>query len=95
MAGRCTGCGGLSLLLLLLLSGGPPGRLPIVDCGGLEEGEGDLGGEGDRGGASTGGSSAGFVVCEGVWLLDETWVTVGEAAGSRVSPGANASYRAH
>jgi hypothetical protein len=75
----------------LVVSCGPPGRLPIVADGGLEEpGDGDLGGEEDRGGASTGGVGSSTAVvcaglCEGVWLLDETWVTVGEtAAGESV-----------
>jgi hypothetical protein len=59
--------------------------------GGLEAaGDGDRGGEEDRGGASTDGvgSWAAIVcagLCEGVWLLDEAWVTVGEtAAGESV-----------
>lgn len=62
-------------------------------------GEGDLGGLEDRGGASAGGSSAGEVWYEGVWLLDERWVTVGDTATKkRVSDGvrvASSSYRAH
>ena len=81
--------------LSLLVSCNPPGRLPMVDGGGLEEGEGDLGGDEDRGGASTGGSSTTDVLCEGVWLLEDTWVTVGDTAVGRVSTGASASYRAH
>lgn len=56
----------------------------VVGCWGVNErGEGDLGGEEGTGGASTGGSSTTVVVCEGVWLLEDTWVTVGEAAASR------------
>lgn len=56
-----------------MLSCDPPGRLPIVGGGGLEDdgGEGDLGGGEDRFGASIGGSST-AVVCSGVWLRDET-----------------------
>jgi hypothetical protein len=72
------------VLLLSWLSGGPPGRLPMAGCGVVEggsEGEGDLGRGGeDRSGASTGGSSTAVVLCEGVWLRVEAWVTVGEAA---------------
>lgn len=56
---------------------------------GLENGGGGGGGEGDLGGleveresgASIGGSSTTVVCeCEGVWLREETWVMVGEAA---------------
>jgi len=71
----------------LVVSCGPPGRLPIMFDGSLvEAGDGDLGGEEDRGGASTGGFGSSTAVvcaglCEGVWLLDETWVTAGETAG--------------
>ena len=54
-------------------------------------GEGDLGGLEDRGGASAGGSSAGEVWYEGVWLLDETCVTVGDTATSKVSVNSPAS----
>jgi hypothetical protein len=66
----------------------PPGRLPmVVDwCWGWARGEGDLGGGERRGGASTGGSSTTVVLCEGVWLRDETCVTVGEAAASKSVP---------
>jgi len=54
----------------------------MAGCGGMEEseGEGDLGGLEDRSGASTDGSSTAVVLCEGVWLRDEAWVTVGETA---------------
>jgi hypothetical protein len=74
----------------------------MAGSGGLEEseGEGDLGGVEDRSGASTGGSSTAVVVvvvvvaCEGVWLRDEAWVTVGDRA-AKVSSAATSSYRAH
>lgn len=53
----------------------------VVGCWVVEErGEGDLGGEEGASGASTGGSSTTVVLCEGVWLLDETCVTVGDTA---------------
>jgi hypothetical protein len=53
----------------------------VVGCWGVKErGEGDLGGEEGATGASTGGSSTTVVLCEGVWLLDETCVTVGDTA---------------
>jgi hypothetical protein len=65
-------------------------------------GEGDLGGLAGRDGdgASTAGGSwaAGVVVlCEGVWLREETCVTVGDTAARRVSASspASSSYRAH
>src|SRR4051794_30443432 len=73
---------------LSLLSVDPPGRLPmIVDEEGLETGgEGDLDGLEGRRGTSTGGSWS-SVICEGVWLREERWVTVGETAGGQVSEG--------
>jgi hypothetical protein len=49
-------------------------------------GEGDLGGVEGSGGASTGGSSTTVVLCEGVWLRDETCVTVGDTAASKSVP---------
>jgi hypothetical protein len=59
----------------------------VVDwCWVWARGEGDLGGGEARGGASTGGSSTTVVLCEGVWLRDETCVTVGEAAASKSVP---------
>lgn len=74
--------------LLLLLFSCAPGRLPmIIDCCWMEErGEGDLGGLEGREGASTGGSSTTVVLCEGVWLLDETCVTVGDTAANKSVP---------
>jgi hypothetical protein len=58
----------------------------VVDCCEMEAcGEGDLGGLESRGGASTGGSSTTVVVCEGVWLRDEAWVTVGDTGGGDVA----------
>jgi hypothetical protein len=63
-----------------LLSCDPAG-LPIVD--GFEEGGGGEGSRdalGDRGGGSIGGSSTAVVVCEGVWLLEETWA-IGDTGG--------------
>jgi hypothetical protein len=96
--GRCDAVEVEGALVLSWLSGGPPGRLPMAGCGvvgGGSEGEGDLGGGGeDRSGASTGGSSTAVVLCEGVWLRDEAWVTVGETA-AKVSSAATSSYRAH
>jgi hypothetical protein len=59
----------------------------VVGCCGVEErGEGDLGGLEGSGGASTGGSSTAVVLCEGVWLLDENCVTVGDTAASKSVP---------
>jgi hypothetical protein len=55
-------------------------------CWERERGEGDLGGGVGKGGASTGGSSTTVVLCEGVWLRDETCVTVGEAAAGKSVP---------
>lgn len=49
-----------------VVSCGPPGRLPMAaGWWVVEEGEGDLGGEVGGRGASTGGSSATVVLCEG------------------------------
>ena len=65
----------------LMLSWAAPDRLPMVVESWVEAlRTGDRGGLSGRGGASAGGSSTFNVVCEGVWLLDERWVTVGEAA---------------
>jgi hypothetical protein len=59
----------------------------VVGCWGVKErGEGDLGGEAGTDGASAGGSSTTVVLCEGVWLLDETCVTVGDPAVSKSVP---------
>jgi hypothetical protein len=59
----------------------------VVGCGwGEERGEGDLGGLEGSVGTSTGGSSTTVVLCEGVWLLDEACVTVGDTATSKSVP---------
>lgn len=67
------------VVVVLSLSLVPPGRLPIVGC--CLEGDDDLGGLEGRSGTSRGGSWNSC--CDGVWLLEETWVTVGDTAVRR------------
>jgi hypothetical protein len=52
----------------------------MIEEGGLE-GEGDLGGLGDRSGTSQEGSWTSL--WDGVWLLEETCVMVGDTAARR------------